>query len=179
MGEPILEPGRQAGMCVYDGYAWRRAKGDGAGHQQVDIVSLPDVAAGVRAGQIQSIVYNGVPGDTAWHTLTTITSRARIISIDLVSNHKDSGIRLTGKTVLSVGADAAAPQVWPGVFLSDLQDSGGESSLFKTGVFDTTNNYYSLFLKREFESDSTFTLEYQAGSTTADIGVSITWVELT
>jgi len=178
MGEPILDPGRQAGMCVHDGTAWRKAKGDADGHQQVDIVSLPNVNAGVRAGQIQSIAYNGVPGDTAWHTLTTITTRARIISIDLVSNHKDSGIRLTGAAYLQVGADAAAPQIWPGVFFSDLQDSGGESSLFRIGVFDTTNNYYSLFLKREFESDSTFTLEYQGGSTTADVGVSITWVEL-
>jgi len=179
MGEPILDPGRQAGMCVHDGSVWRKAKGDAEGHQQVDIVSLPTVNVGVRAGQIQSAVYNGVPGDTAWHTLTTITTRARIISIDLVSNHSGSGIRLTGKTALAVGADAAAPQIWMGVFLSDLQDSGGESSLFRIGVFDTTNNYYSLFLKREFESDSTFTLEYQAGSTTADVGVSITWVELT
>jgi len=178
MSEPILPVGKQSGICVHDGSEWRKAKGDADGHQQVDIVSLPDVAAGVRAGQIQSTDYNGVPGDTAWHTLTTITTRARIISIDLVSNHSSSGIRLTGKTLLSVGADAAAPQIWPGVFLSDLQDSGGESSLFRIGVFDTTNNYYSLFLKREFESDSIFTIEYQAGSTTADVGVSITWVEL-
>jgi len=178
MGEPILKPGRQAGMCVHDGSEWRKAKGDLDGHQQVDIVSLPDVSAGVRAGQIQQASYNGIPGDTLWHTLKSITTRARIISIDLVSDHPGSRIRLTGATLLYVGPAAQIPEMFPGIILGNLNASGGESSLFKIGVYDTTNNYYSLFLKREFETDATFKLEYQAGSTTADIGVTVTWVEL-
>jgi len=47
MGEPILEPGRQAGMCVHDGTAWRKVAGDGAGHVHVDVESsaLPSGAA--------------------------------------------------------------------------------------------------------------------------------------
>jgi len=47
MSEPILDPGRQAGMCVHDGSVWRKAKGDAAGHQQVDVLSsaLPSGAA--------------------------------------------------------------------------------------------------------------------------------------
>jgi len=47
MGEPILDPGRQAGMCVHDGSEWRKAKGDADGHAQVDILSstLPTGAA--------------------------------------------------------------------------------------------------------------------------------------
>jgi len=47
MGEPILEPGRQAGMCFHDGSVWRKAKGDAEGHAQVDVLSsaLPTGAA--------------------------------------------------------------------------------------------------------------------------------------
>jgi len=47
MGEPILEVGRQAGMCVHDGTAWRKVAGDGAGHVHVDVESsaLPMGAA--------------------------------------------------------------------------------------------------------------------------------------
>jgi len=47
MGEPILDPGRQAGMCVHDGSEWRKAKGDADGHAQVDVLSsaLPVGAA--------------------------------------------------------------------------------------------------------------------------------------
>jgi hypothetical protein len=47
MGEPILDPGRQAGMCVYNGAEWRKAKGDADGHAQVDVLSsaLPTGAA--------------------------------------------------------------------------------------------------------------------------------------
>jgi len=36
MGEPILDPGRQAGMCVHDGSEWRKAKGDTDGRLVVD-----------------------------------------------------------------------------------------------------------------------------------------------
>jgi hypothetical protein len=47
MGEPILDPGRQAGICVHDGSEWRKAKGDADGHAQVDVLSsaLPSGAA--------------------------------------------------------------------------------------------------------------------------------------
>jgi len=47
MGEPILDPGRQAGMCLHDGAVWRKAKGDTEGHAQVDVLSsaLPSGAA--------------------------------------------------------------------------------------------------------------------------------------
>jgi len=47
MGEPILDPGRQAGMCLHDGAEWRKAKGDADGHAQVDVLSsaLPMGAA--------------------------------------------------------------------------------------------------------------------------------------
>jgi len=47
VGEPILDPGRQAGMCLHDGTEWRKAKGDTDGHAQVDVLSsaLPSGAA--------------------------------------------------------------------------------------------------------------------------------------
>jgi len=64
MGEPILEPGRQAGICVYDGTEWRKAKGNTAGHQQVDVVSAPTTivipATGERLEGFSGIVEEGL-----------------------------------------------------------------------------------------------------------------------
>jgi len=51
MGEPILDPGRQAGMCVYDGAEWQKAKGDTDGHQQVDVVSAPTTTVIPASGE--------------------------------------------------------------------------------------------------------------------------------
>jgi len=179
VGEPILEVGRQAGMCVHDGTAWRKAAGDGAGHQQVDIVSLPDVNAGVRAGQIQQAYYNGVPGDTAYHDLVVISGKARILSLDFVSNHRLSRFLLATDVGLRLGVDAATPEIWTGIVLENLQRSGGESSLFKIGRYDDTALAYSAFLKRELVTDVSLRIQYRAGTSTADVGISVIWVALT
>jgi len=166
------------GGYVFDGTTWQKVKGDPSGHPQVDIVTLPTLNVGVRVGQIQNVTYNGTPGDTLLHTLKEITTRSRIISLDFVSNHQHSRIRFRGATTLYIGPAAQLPTMCPRVVLSDLFASGSESSFFKIGIYDTTQNYYSFFLKREFETDGTFALDYMAGSTTATLGLTMTWVEL-
>jgi len=79
MGEPILEVGRQAGMCVHDGTAWRKAAGDGAGHVHVDVESsaLPTGAATEstlssvltelkKPGATGAKLYNASTSPTGW-----------------------------------------------------------------------------------------------------------------
>jgi len=59
MGEPILDPGRQAGMCVHDGSEWRKAKGDADGHAQVDVVSAPTTIVIPASGE-RLIGFSGI-----------------------------------------------------------------------------------------------------------------------
>jgi len=178
MSEPILPVGKQSGICVYDGANWRKAKGDADGHTHVDVVSIPNINAGVRPGQIQYAVYNGVPGDTLWHTLITITGLAKILSIDFVSNNVFSRLALFTTDRLPIGPDAVACEIWREVLFSDLEENGGESSLFKLGKFDTAAAAFSLFLKRELLTDVSLQIKYKAGTSTADIGISVLWVSL-
>jgi len=60
MGEPILEPGRQAGICVHDGTEWRKAKGDTDGHLWVQErpfkISIVSWYGTVSAGGTQTLV---------------------------------------------------------------------------------------------------------------------------
>lgn len=147
--------------------------------QPVSVAAAVTVNAGRRAGQIQRAAYNGVPGDMNYHTLATITANAVLLSIDFVSDHLTSRIRLTGANRLPLGPGAQTPEVWTEVVSRDLNDSGGESSLFKAGIYDDVNDYYSLFLKREIPTATSLTIEYRAGLATADVGIGITWVELT
>jgi len=51
MGEPILDPGRQAGICVHDGTEWRKVRGDTDGHPQIDVVSAPTTTVIPAAGE--------------------------------------------------------------------------------------------------------------------------------
>jgi len=173
MGEPILDPGRQAGMCVHDGSEWRKAKGDTDGHAQVDVLSLPDVKAGVRRLALSQGIYNGVPGDTLWHNLVSVAGPGVLVGLDLVSDHPLSRarIKIDGDFIQCPSADV--PHVFPGIVLQNLQYSGGESSWYKIGIYDTTKAWYSLFLKREIVYYESLAVDYMAGSATADIGISV------
>lgn len=151
---------------------------DGDGHLQVDVLSGA-LDVGARPGQIQQAAYNGVVGETTWQTLTTITSMARVLSLDLTSDHVETRLRLTGVAALAIGPSAVVPSVVARVELVALQGSGGESSLFKIGVYDTGNDYYSMFLKREMVTAVSLEIEYRAGSAAATVGVGVTWVPLT
>jgi len=67
MGEPILDPGRQAGMCVYNGAEWQKAKGDTDGHVHVDVETQ---RTGI--GYISPVLIDDVP-PSSWTTVLDIT----------------------------------------------------------------------------------------------------------
>jgi len=67
VGEPILDPGRQAGMCIHDGSEWRKAKGDADGHVHVDVETQP-----IGIGYVSPVTVDNVPPGS-WVTILDIT----------------------------------------------------------------------------------------------------------
>jgi len=67
MVEPILPVGKQSGMCVHDGTAWRKAKGDADGHQQVDVVSAPTTVVIPASGE-RLIGFSGIAEEALLNT---------------------------------------------------------------------------------------------------------------
>ena len=147
--------------------------------QPVSIAAAVTANAGVRAGQIQRAYYSGVPGDTALHTLATITANAILLSLDFTSDSSSSQLRLAGATILYIAPHAIAGAIYGDTVFSHLQASGGESSLLKIGLYDAAHYAYSMFLKRELRTATSLEVVYKAGSITANVGIGITWVELT
>jgi len=172
MGEPILDPGRQAGMCAHNGTEWHKVAGDANGHLQVDIISLPSVKAGVRRLATNVAVYNGVPGDTLWHNLLSVSGPGVLIGLDFVANHYYSGVRIQIDGSYIYCPAAHVPEIHYMVSIYNLQQSGGESSWYKIGAYDTTNNQFSLFLKREIFYYNSLIVDYRAGVSTTDVGVA-------
>jgi len=130
-----------------------------------------EVKAGTRDLGIHKQIYNDVPGDTDWHEFLSVSGPGRLLSMDFVSNHKSSGVNLFIDGEYIHTPLASTPQIMTGCFPTQLNDSGGEGSWYKAGVYDDVNDYYSIFLKREVAYYSTLVGSYKAGSVTADVGV--------
>jgi len=73
MGEPILDPGRQAGMCVYDGAEWRKAAGDADGRVHVNVLSSTKV-------KLHAMWDTTVPADGTVEPLATTSGYGRVFA---------------------------------------------------------------------------------------------------
>jgi len=165
MGEPIIDPGRQAGMCVHDGSEWRKAKGDVDGHVHVDVETQ---RTGV--GYASLIVINDVsPG--SWATILDITpgKAGEFIALGLWMNGGDAFS--TWYTTIRFTRDEAI--IYSGAliyFLGSYPLVGDFTGVYSSvGLMDTTNYYFQFQVNLPIGFQKSLKIEIRNVSSTQNI----------
>ena len=181
MGDAISPSGKAVVLHIWDGDDLVYV-GPGEGHRlPVDVeatVLATDAATAanqvliderldaikVTRGSVALVSTTGVVASSAtWTSVLDIAGKGVITSLDFSTDFVGSELRLTVDgdryNLLSrTGNIGALPSP------TRLNQVGGESAVWKNGVYDAENNYYSLYLKRELHYNDTLVLEVRQAS---------------